>query len=68
MIYKVSYVVASGDHPGAIENRDSPPQLGDVVDLGEGRFEVVEIADLIPPHEGFAYLHVTLQPMEDEKE
>ncbi len=63
MIYKVSYVVLGGRHPGAILNQDTPPRLGEVVVFGEDRFEVVEVADLIPPHGDFAYLHVTLRPL-----
>lgn len=63
MIYKVSYVVLGGRHPGAIINRDTPPRLGEVVTLGEDRFEVVEVTDLIPPQGDFAYLHVSLRPL-----
>jgi len=67
MIYKVSYVVLGGRHPGAIVNRDTPPRLGEVVVLGQDRFEVVEITDLIPPQGDFAYLHVTLRPLKGRK-
>ncbi len=63
MIYKVSYVGVGGRHPGAIVNQDVPPRLGEVVRLGGERFEVVEVADLIPPQGDFAYLHVTLRPL-----
>ncbi|HEY75150.1 MAG TPA: hypothetical protein G4O00_03070 [Thermoflexia bacterium] len=63
MIYKVSYVVVGARHPGAIVNRDTPPQVGEMVELGGVRFEVVEVADLIPPQGDFAYLHVTLRPL-----
>ncbi|MGB9776493.1 MAG: hypothetical protein ACPLYD_08475 [Anaerolineae bacterium] len=66
MIYKVSYVVLGGRHPGAIVNRDTPPRLGEVVALGEEQFEVVEVTDLIPPQGDFAYLHVTLRPLEEK--
>ncbi|HEC35214.1 MAG TPA: hypothetical protein ENI39_01615 [Anaerolineae bacterium] len=62
MIYKVSYVVVGNRHPGAIVNRRLPPRLGEVVELGGERFEVIEVADLVPPQGEFAYLHVTLQP------
>lgn len=66
MIYKVSYVVLGKRHPGAIVSRDTPPQLGEVVTLGEDQFEVVEVTDLIPPYGDFAYLHVTLRPIRQE--
>jgi hypothetical protein len=62
MIYKVSYVVVGGSHPGAIVNQDAAPRLGEVVELGGKRFEVAEVTDLIPPRGDFAYLHVTLRP------
>jgi hypothetical protein len=62
MIYKVSYVVIGADYPGAIVNQDSPPQLGEVVELGDEQFEIIEVTDLIPPQGDFAYLHVSLKP------
>ena len=61
MIYKVSYVVVGGDYPGAIVNQDTPPQLGEVVELGEDEFEIIEVTDLIPPQGDFAYLHVSVK-------
>jgi hypothetical protein len=67
MIYKVSYVVLGGRHPGAIVSRDAPPRLGEVVTLGEDQFEVVEVTDLIPPYGDFAYLHVTLRPIQEDR-
>lgn len=66
MIYKVSYVVLGGRHPGAIVNQDTLPRLGEIVTLGEEQFEVVEVTDLIPPYGNFAYLHVTLRPLNVE--
>jgi len=63
MIYKVSYVVVEGDYPGAIENRDTPPELGEQIELGGYTFEIVEVTDLIPPQGDFAYLHVSLKPV-----
>ncbi len=62
MIYKVSYVVVGGEYPGAIVNRETPPQAGEVVELGGQQFEVVEVTDLVPPQGDFAYLHVVLRP------
>jgi hypothetical protein len=59
-IYKVSYVIADGDHPGAILNQDSLPQKGATVKLGERTFEVVEVLELTPPRGDFHYIHVTL--------
>jgi len=65
MIYKVSYVVIGKPHPGEIVNMDSPPRVGDQVQLGDETFEVIEVVDLIPPRGEFAYLHVTCRSMEE---
>lgn len=60
-IYKVSYVIADGDHPGAITNQDSLPKKGETVKLGERRFVVAEVLELVPPRGDFHYIHVTLK-------
>lgn len=59
-IYKVSYVIADGDHPGAILNQDSMPQKGQRIRLGEQSFEIIEVVELTPPRGEFHYVHVTL--------
>ena len=64
MIYKVSYVVVGGSHPGAIINQDAPPETGDYIQLDGGRFEIIEVIELLPPRDGFSYFHATCQPME----
>lgn len=61
-IYKISYVVPGSPHPGAIVNSDQRPQIGEIVYLGEGQFEVTEVLDLIPSRGKFSYLHVTCKP------
>jgi hypothetical protein len=61
MIYKVSYVVLGGQHPGAIRNQSSMPAVGDKVRLGRSTFEVVEVHELVPPREDFQFLHATLR-------
>jgi len=66
MIYKVSYVVVGKSHLGAIVNLDTPPRVGDQVQLGDETCEVTEVLDLIPPREDFAYLHVTCRPLRDD--
>jgi len=65
MIHKVSYVVVGKPHPGEIVNLDTPPRVGDRVQLGDQVFEVTEVFDLIPPREDFAYLHATCRPVEE---
>ncbi len=66
MIYKVSYVIVDRPHPGEIVNLETPPRVGDRVQLGGEQFEVIEVVDLIPPRGEFAYLHVTCQPVEQD--
>lgn len=63
MIYKVSYVVLGGQHPGGIINQGEPPQVGDWVRLGRSNFEVVEVKNLMPPRDDFQFLHATVKPV-----
>ena len=60
-IFKVSYVVQGGNHPGAIVNEDKKPELGQRVTLGSEEFEVVEVVDLMPARGDFNFLHVTVK-------
>ncbi len=66
MIYKVSYVVAGGQSPGAIVNATERPQVGDRMKLGELDVEVVEVLELMPPRGGFHFLHATCKRIEPE--
>lgn len=66
MIYKVSFVVQGGAHPGGIQNLDKRPEIGDRLELGNNRFEIVEVLEIIPPRGDFAYLHATCRPIEAE--
>jgi hypothetical protein len=68
MIYKVSYVVLGGQHPGAIRNQSEAPKVGDRVRLGRKYFSIVEVSELIPPREDFQFLHATLRPLSKEPE
>ncbi len=61
-IYKVSYVVQGGGHPGAIVNEDKKPEIGQVVKLGARQFRVLEVVDLMPARGDFSFLHVTVEP------
>jgi hypothetical protein len=63
IIYKISYVILGGDHPGAIVNSATRPNVGDCVDLGNQKFIVEEIVDLLPSRGKFHYLHVTCRPL-----
>ena len=66
MIYKVSYVVLSGEHPGVIANVEQPPVVGDRVTFGDQEFEIVEVMELMPPRGEFSFLHATCQSVETE--
>jgi len=65
MICKVSYVVVGEPHPGEIINLDTPPRVGDRVQLDDEMFEVIEVFDLIPPRGDFAYLHATCRRIQE---
>ena len=64
MIYKVSYVVMGGEHPGGIMNHIKRPGVGDRVEIGKLTFEIVEIHEVMPPRGDFQFLHATVKPFE----
>lgn len=66
LIYKVSYVVQGGEHPGAIANTEEPPQVGDRVRLGAHQFEIIEVMELMPPSGNFHYLHATCKVIDGQ--
>mgnify|MGYP006292969845 CR=1 FL=1 len=57
--YKISYVVQDKDHPGGIINLDYCPTRGELITIGNVTYEVREVIALMPPQEGFHYLHLT---------
>lgn len=67
MIYKVSFVVQGGSHPGGIQNLDERPEAGDILALGNETFQIVEVMEIIPPRGDFAYLHATCKPVANEE-
>lgn len=66
MIYKVSFVVQGGTHPGGIQNLDQRPEIGDRLTLAGLKFEIVEVLEIIPPRGDFAYLHATCRPIQED--
>jgi len=64
MIYKVSYVVQSGEYPGSIKNEHVEPKVGDRVMVGPHECEIVEILQIMPPRGDFLFLHATVVPVE----
>ncbi len=65
MIYKVSYVVMDGRHPGAILSTEVEPKVGDEVAFDGRLFAVREVIELVPPLGDFCFLHVTCQYLRD---
>jgi hypothetical protein len=63
MIYKVSFVVLGGEHPGAIKNLYERPKIGDRLEIGRMIFEVVEVHEIMPPRDDFQFLHATVKPV-----
>ncbi len=63
-IYKVSYVVIGRSHPGMIVNVGHRPYIGEIVSLGDKKFEVIEVIDLIPSRGDFYFIHATCRPVD----
>jgi hypothetical protein len=63
--YKVSYVVQGGKYSGAIVNVDDEPKIGDEVVIDGRTFEIIEIAELMPPTGDFGFLHATCRYLRD---
>jgi hypothetical protein len=70
MIYKVSYVVRGGEHPGGIRNEDHRPEVGDTVKIGPRVFQILEVHEMMPPRDGFQFLQAIVsssdKPAEQE--
>lgn len=67
MVYKVSFVIPGVEHGGAILNMPQRPQVGDHVQIGEIKVEVLEVVELLPPRGNFEYLHATCRVVEQAK-
>jgi hypothetical protein len=64
-VYKVSYVIKGSDDPGTIANSDKRPQVGEQVTLGERKFEIIEVIDLLPSRGDFQYIHATCRLLDN---
>lgn len=62
-IYKVSYVIIGNDNPGAILNQNNMPVQGEIVQIGDEWFQILEVFELVPPRGDFHYIHVTCTPL-----
>lgn len=67
MIYKVSYIVRGGEHPGSIRNEEDRPKIGGTVNIGPDVFEIVEVNEIMPPRDGFQYLTVVVSADGEEQ-
>ena len=56
-IYKISIVVRGRRDIGGIQNLEEEPKVGDILLLGNDRFEIQELVELMPPRGNFVYLH-----------
>ena len=63
MIYTVSYVVTGGTHPGGIMNQYERPVVGEQVEIGGTRFEIVEVKPMRLTGDDFEFLHATVRPL-----
>lgn len=61
-VYKVSVVVTKSEHPGAILNMDTAPEVGKTISLGKEEFIILEVFELMPPRGDFFFLHATCVP------
>lgn len=62
--YKVSIVVPGRRDIGGIQNLEREPKAGDIIVLGKEKFEIIDLAELMPPRGDFAYLHAVCRPVE----
>jgi hypothetical protein len=59
VVCKLSIVIPGGAHAGAILDRPRPPQVGELLPLGDVTVEVEEVTELLPPRGEFRFIHVT---------
>lgn len=63
-IYKISIVVPGRRDIGGIQNLEQEPKVGDILLLGNDRFEIKELVELMPPRGNFVYLHAICRLMQ----
>lgn len=61
--YKLSVVVPGRRDIGGIQNLDEEPKPGDIILLGTEEYEIIDVAELMPPRGDFAYLHAICRPV-----
>lgn len=63
--YKLSIVVPGRRDVGGIQNLEKEPKSGDIIILGKEKFEIIDLAELMPPRGDFAYLHAVCRPIDE---
>ncbi len=63
-MYKVSYVEETGRYAGGIKNEEAAPQVGDVVQIGTIKCQVVSVCEILPARNNFEYLQATVRVVE----
>jgi hypothetical protein len=63
-MYKVSYVEETGRYPGGIKNEETPPKVGDVVQIGALKCEVISVSEILPARNNFEYLQAMVKVLE----
>lgn len=61
-IYKVSVVIKGRRDIGEIQNLDHKPEVGDTVVLGQEKYRIVNIVELMPSWKNSIYLQATCKP------
>jgi hypothetical protein len=64
--YKLSIVVPGRRDIGGIQNFEQEPKPGDIVVLGEAKYKIIELVELMPPRGDFVYLHAVCQPVQED--
>jgi hypothetical protein len=67
-MYKVSYVEETGRYPGGIKNEESAPKVGDIVQIGMIKCEVIDVYEILPARNNFEYLQATVKVVEGVKQ
>ena len=68
VLYKASFVVEGGTHPGTIMNLSARPELGAEVTFDGRIFQVTEVEELMPPIGSFGFIHVACIYLRDADE
>ena len=59
MVCKLSIVIPSSEHAGAIIDTPAIPNVGDHLTVGDVTVEVLEVMELLPPRGDFWFVHAT---------